>query len=245
MKVLVSMTSWKEAEKQWLLKVLELYKNEYADLDVTFALCVGYPFNVPSNSVLIEPQYEGWEFPWNNDRYVREHYQDFDYLIHSDCDTFVLRSAFDYYVNTHLWLKDNVDEPKKWIPGIVTTETFKGDEFLLLPRNEKVGRVVYLNGKQFLIPRNIQSSATIIDRERYAKAIERGLPDSPQDYERYTVPEMARMGFYFCFNKIVGVDELKKGIAVCRHLPNRYTFLHRPIVPSIPFHYHKVSTFSV
>lgn len=239
-KVLLSITSWKAIEKHWLGKVLELYRNEYADVDLTFVLCVGYEFEFPSNAVRIEPVYQGWQFPWNNDRYVREHSREFDFIIQSDCDSFIPRSAFNWYVNTHLWLRDNVDEPNKWIPGLVTTESFKGENYLLIRRTEKPGAVVHINGKAFLKPRNIQSTATIIDRERYAKAIERGLPDSPQDFGGYTVPEVARMGFYFCFNKVVGLDELKQGIPVCQHLPGKYCILYNPTWQGAKSHFFKV-----
>ena len=206
-KLLVAITSWSRDHDRFLRRVLDCYRDEYSDLDVTVALSVNFPFDYDGPNIVRLPKtYDGWRYTWNAREF--ELGSDFDLLIESDDDVQINRASVEYYLNAA-----DACGPDR-IPGLLSCE---GDRLITMHSGAK--SVIEAGGRRWIVPRNVHSACLIIDRERWIKQTPSRTPTKAA---WCTEAEYARSETYFRFEKAVAVDAIADGSALVTHLPNRY-----------------------
>jgi hypothetical protein len=226
--ILISITSCHKSKAPILDAVIKNYR-QYPDCNLHLVLCTAYDYtgSLLDNAILTPSMLTGWKHTWSNSPYVHQHYREYDYVIESDDDILIPYAAFEYY-QAHESL------PLTYIPGLLATETdVYGDAFVittckLLP---SIVQTHEINGTKYIEPHNVHSACTIIDRARYALAIEKGWTDAPHRERLLDVPKTSRSGIYAYSTKVIAVDAIQIGSAFCKHLPNSYCNLYPYYTP--------------
>jgi hypothetical protein len=223
MNILISITSYHESKKSYLTKVLANYLHEYEDHTITFVLSTNYEFEYPNRNIVCLPKiYDGWEFTWNNKKYVLENYEKYDYIIESDDDVFIPKRTFDYYVNTQKYL-DGIDNQTKYLCGFNVCEEKNGILYVINAglAHDTVKQIHQIGEKTFIELTNRHSASYLIDKANMSKALQIGIPSTPCSDGIYGTPDWSISSIYKNFIKVMPIDEINKN-AMALHLPNKY-----------------------
>ena len=213
-KLLIAITSWDKAHAKFLTKALDIYADEYADLNIEVCLSVNYQFEHPLQTTRLVNEYEGWRHTWNCRRYEMD--SDWDYLIESDDDIAVPRRAFDYYVSSQ-------SIPLTLIPGFLSyEEDLDGGKRLITMAGPHplTKQVMQVEGRDCFEPHNPHSGCLVIDRARW----DAHRPSTqPINRKWFTEAEYARSELYdTAYTKAIPIDAVRDESALVRHLPIKY-----------------------
>ena len=216
--ILISITSYKP--KLELQKIIENYQNNYTAYNLQFVIATPYPLNYTyPNMVVLTTGYTGFAHAWSNKQYLLDNYHNYDYLIETDDDILIPLETFEYY-------RSQENLPLDYIPGLLSCETKEVDgmiELFLLPSltfKPICKEFVTLDNKPYYVPNCRHAAAFIVDRARYALALDKGLSTSPGDDPHYHPQEWARTQIYHTLTEVISCTDIERTLVY--HLPNKY-----------------------
>ena len=113
-----------------------------------------------------------------------------------------------------------------YIPGFITVESGSlGYQFISM--NNLIGTAVSgsitISGSKFIIPKNLHTPATIIDKDRFSSFVASSGGIRPISQSWYDVGMMSRSGIYLDkIQKVVANEAIISESAYMRHIPQKY-----------------------
>ena len=168
MKILVSIISYKEDKKNYLIDILKKYEDISnilnCQIDIILSTNYKYIFNYNGNIIHNITDYKDdifWEYTWQNKSTIFSRYYDYDYIIESDDDVLITEKNILQYIKL-----ENINI--NYIPGFLITE-FDSNNIQYIQSilyGSQIGEVNIINNISFFTPKNIHSACYIIDNKR-------------------------------------------------------------------------------
>ncbi len=223
MKILVSIISYKEDKKNYLIDILKKYEDISnilnCQIDIILSTNYKYIFNYNGNIIHNITDYKDdifWEYTWQNKSTIFSRYYDYDYIIESDDDVLITEKNILQYIKL-----ENINI--NYIPGFLITE-FDSNNIQYIQSilyGSQIGEVNIINNISFFTPKNIHSACYIIDNKRMKNFLLNNKDAKfPKSIDSYDCACISVSEVYFYYKKVIEIDEINNHTV--NHLPNKY-----------------------
>lgn len=223
MKILVSITSFKEEKISYLTTVLNQYDHIsrilQCDIDIILSTNYSSKFRLQNNLEHAITDYKDsvrWEYSWENKNKIFTRYINYDYVIESDDDVLISEKNVLQYIQLER-IEDDC------IPGFLITEYGKDKNRYIqsMIEGKPIGEIFVKNQTSFFVPENIHSAFYMIDKIRMSRFLSIN-PNAmtPKTIRNYDVACISVSEIYFFFKKIIDLNNWD--LHMIDHLPNKY-----------------------
>lgn len=202
-----------------------IYTTEKLDLDTVLPVSVIIKPKVFSNSVYAN----GWqpepEFIWLYRADMLSKVNDYDIFIHLEDDIAFNKENFNQFVK-YSYGENKLDG---YIIGNLTYEK-EGDRYLLPAFHASyrgLGKIVTINGEDFMVPKNLHQSSLIISQEQLKLLIKNKFNAIPKLIDGYNI-KCSAMTEAYCtklLTKVIPLSNIENSLI--EHLSQRYVNLRK------------------